>query len=48
MIKINDESPTVKRLILKIEDKNFSFKPGQWYVPYLYPKYLDDRPEQTL
>ena len=30
VIKIEDESPSVKRLILKIEDKTFSFKPGQW------------------
>lgn len=28
--RIKDESKTVKRLILKIDDKNFTFKPGQW------------------
>ena len=34
--RMKDESKTVKRLSLKIDDRSFSFRPGQWYVCFLF------------
>lgn len=35
VLQITDESGTVKRLILGIENKDFTFKPGQWVDTFI-------------
>ncbi|XP_071951328.1 oxidoreductase NAD-binding domain-containing protein 1-like isoform X1 [Antedon mediterranea] len=36
VIELNDMSPTVKRLLLKVNDQSFIFKAGQWVDFYIH------------